>query len=762
MVQNAIQQQQMQSQVQFQQMQSQAQIQQQQMMINQQQSQMVSNYNPIPPSPAPTFAPDQSNGVSLQMLQYQQHQSDLQYFSEGDMFLGDSLGVLGDGSGGVDEYGVVKVDAPLPNPSTAVAEFSRYFFSVSMLLGFVMYWWDGVFGAFGSSEMGHNSGRVLNEYSTLETPFTQVFIGFLEAHWTLFMRVLLPLSFFFSLYSVLLVIIEPITQENSFFFREAQREHQKATKTINKSKKHHLRALAFLGRAFPTGLPLVLGIVFQALRYLLHCVFIGVWLDRLLIFARGGEASHKKAADLYLSLLRNCNGRMRTMDLLYLSFCTINISHLFDPIYVAETYAHVAFFTQHKFPSFRLLNYFLLQVAWRIAKRQSTDKDSQFMWLLLATSQGHLNQGNWSDADLYLKHISSRLARLEKRNQSLPVSALSLRRYTISSQAIVQLGLGNLPKSLELAKKAELICMEDENKPTNDKYAESAIARISMMISAVCLLGMDRTADAQEVVTDMVEEQERMATTSSPCAMFRLAVKGLRAATLHRQGLKEECLLEADQALNLFVEIENLELWIWPLYTLFVELYLEIWEAALTESKTKKAFRESRKRASFDLENNTGTEADEVISVFDTSLKVDKSYEDEDIKDQVELDKLARKAKECVRLFEEKSHSFFGILSSSARLRASFIYHNGKKEEAFQLWERSLEISRKNEMKFEEAKALYEIGRHKLLDTPCKCASRRSHSDACPISAIEKANTMFIKVGEVNLSRKGVEIIRTQ
>jgi hypothetical protein len=215
---------------------------------------------------------------------------------------------------------------------------------------------------------------------------------------------------------------------------------------------------------------------------------------------RGGEASQKKAADLYLSLLRNCNGRVKTWHLLYLSLCTINISHLFDSIWVAETYAHISFLIQYKFPTMKFLSALLLQMAWRIAKSQ---KNAHLVWLLFATAHRNLRKGNFRDAELYLGHLLSSLKKLNADDVDTirpgASGGRSLERMGMLAYATVQWGLGDLSQALFLVQETEKACrrLPPKSDIVSDSSSESFYS-LSRSSSSNSLSSMFQTNELGE------------------------------------------------------------------------------------------------------------------------------------------------------------------------------------------------------------------------------------------------------------------------
>jgi len=284
----------------------------------------------------------------------------------------------------------------------------------------------------------------------------------------------------------------------------------------------------------------------------------------------------------------------------------------------------------------------------------------------------------------------------------------------------------------------------------NDRYADSVMARLAMIISTVCLFAMDRTREAKDMLLDLKKEHDLSAEKIRPCAMFCLANKSLNSISYYRSGDEASALREADEALAIFHEdTGSVLLWIWPVYTSFMESYLEIWENALKKI-------ESTQEASQILPPSLQ---------IDTSTSVLQDQEEKKRKEYEQLiARLGDKVKESLLLCEHKAGNFNKCISSSVlRMKGNYYYCLGEKVKAFKCWEESLVSSRALNMTLEEGKVLYEIGRHKLASNAlsCSCASKRSHESNCVVSSLEAANVKFIQSGAVYQSRKVVDLIQS-
>lgn len=643
----------------------------------------------------------------------------------------------------------------LPQQPTTVVDFGRMLFSVLFFFGLFYSWRSDPSSV--TQTAGAHIGRMLQEHSPTITSVPGFFSNFKEI---LFMWLLWnPMLAFMVLllcYVVILVMSEPVMAPSTHFYQQAEKEYRRALSagSIESCEKHYLNALAFLGRAFPSGFQLRLAILFQFVRYILHCMWVGVWLDKLLLFTRGGQASHKQAADLYLSLIRNCHGRIQGADLIYLSLCTINISQLFDPIWVAETYAHVSFFLEYRFPHLKMPASFFLQLAWRIAK---SENNSRLVWLLYATSHLHMRKGNWKDAETYLRHIKDKLSKLQQTlgGRALPTSAQTLIRYTTLTKANLELGKGHITKGFSLVKELERMCSvagEKKNGLSSSRtpaYVDPVCARLAMIIEATCLLRTNRAKEAEDVLNDLRRLNDEVSDAPSG-AMEEVAREGLWSKLYLLSGDIKMAIAAADKALLLAQNQNGQQLFVWPAYTTFVETHLAVWEKLLKEKVVGSA-------TDYLLPTSDAWETDE-----DGRPKVELGGE---AGQRLVLKHLETKVREGIAVLERNAEYMSIISPTILRFKGQKTWieaaGDSKKEKAATaLWELSLQKAKELGMAFEEARVMLEIGKS-MMANKCRCLIKRRHNVSCAIHYLELANQLFIKCGALLNSQQAIELIET-
>eukprot|EP01102_Stenamoeba_stenopodia_P000993 TRINITY_DN108_c0_g1_i1.p1 TRINITY_DN108_c0_g1~~TRINITY_DN108_c0_g1_i1.p1 ORF type:complete len:936 (+),score=203.87 TRINITY_DN108_c0_g1_i1:197-3004(+) len=647
------------------------------------------------------------------------------------------------------DYGGERMSA-LPQQSTTAVDFSRLLFSLFFFFG-LFYTWSGDSVGIASNTEAH-IGRVLQEHSPSMGTTTPGLLSAIYSMkellllWLLWNPIIGVLLLFFC-YIVILVISEPVMMPSSYFYQQADKEYKQALSatSIELSERHYLNALAYLGRAFPSGFQLKLSIAFQFIRYLLHCMYVGVWLDKLLLFTRGGEASHKQAADLYLSLMRNCHGRIKGLEFIYLSLCTINISQLFDPIWVAETYAHISFFLEYRFPQLKALAAFYLQLAWRIAK---SENNSRLVWLLYATSHIHMRKGNWKDAETYLKHISDKLAKLQQTlgGRALPNSAQTLIRYALLTKANLELGRGEIGKGYTLVKELEQLCSADKKNELNSakpNYIDPVCARLAMLIEVMCLFRMNKDNEAEDALMELRRLEDDSSEAPS-CAMEEVAKEGLLSYLYYLSGDKKMAIAEADKALRLARNQDGQQLFVWLAYPSFIEVLLLVWEGIVKDPTTFTS------ATDYLLPSSGAWLVDE-----EGRPKVDLSGASGR---EIVIQHLEKQISEGVSILEKNAKYMDVLLPTSLRLKGSLLFLSGKKDKAMSQWESSVAKAKELRMVYEEAKAVFEIGKS-MMQNKCRCLIKRRHNVSCAIHHLETANSLFIRCGTTGNSQQVIELI---
>jgi len=230
--------------------------------------------------------------------------------------------------------------------------------------------------------------------------------------------------------------------------------------------------------------------------------------------------------------------------------------------------------------------------------------------------------------------------------------------------------------------------------------------------------------------------------------MLRTSLRSLLAISFHRSDNLTRALEEADEAFKILKEDDsNFQLWIWPVYTTLVEVYLDAWEIALQKQNSR-----SKPKASPQSSQLSSQQ-------IDTSI-IEAVEDQEDKENRQLIQHLAHQVDQCIMLCEERTGYWNSMHSSVLRIKANYYFNMGEREKAFKLWKQGLDMSRSMNMTYEEAKVLFESGKHKLQCEKCICESKRRHQKECPVSSLEAAHLKFIQCGAVYDSRRAIEAIQ--
>jgi len=73
-------------------------------------------------------------------------------------------------------------------------------------------------------------------------------------------------------------------------------------------------------------------------------------------------------------------------------------------------------------------------------------------------------------------------------------------------------------------------------------------------------------------------------------------------------------------------------------------------------------------------------------------------------------------------------------------------------------WEASVVRAKELKMVYEEAKAVFEIGKS-MMQNKCRCLIKRRHNISCAIHHLETSNSLFIRCGATGNSLQAIELI---
>jgi len=380
----------------------------------------------------------------------------------------------------------------------------------------------------------------------------------------------------FFLYISTLLLTDPKCEPGSFFWEQATNEEFVGTYQCTRTSQrnlHFLRALAFLGSKFPTTTTeYLIGIGWQSMKMLLQMIWIGFWIEKVIMHIRKTQPTKKKLTTLYLALMEVSTEREGILRQIYLWLCAHNNARLSRGRVLAETYAHLSFFIQGKFPFLSTLSHVYSQLAWNQAKSTGDGDVDGLKFLLFTTGHSHTKAGNFKEAELFLRQA------IKATHSDGDIFG---RKYALLELGIASMCQGALSKALFVAR--ECSGGQHSTNASNTKLNGSDLyyTVASKLVQARILILMGRCSEAFDILQEFEDENLVQQAPNSLLIAHNALISEVWLIRRDYQRAAES----ASAALELALAAPCAPMFAWSISVPFVNTLLHCWEHTIKRTR---------------------------------------------------------------------------------------------------------------------------------------------------------------------------------